>query len=321
VALAFFGLGTWYFLRRRAGWQTVLFAAATIAIKTNGIVTVGALLAGQSLVLWREKRNVGDVLRSMAPLLLGIAVGGGLVVGLNLLSNGTIHSSYKESASQAFGLRFLKMSGLAHLKSLLLCPPLLIIGVLPFWRRRDWAALSAIGASALMMSVYFFVDFGVGFVDSIVLSRRLILPVIAFLLVGYAEVLAQVFGRFSPGRWARVAVIVGPALLALALGLKHRQWQMPSHRALERAEAWAKKVETNELGLTGSAFKIGLLFPGRTIFVARDRGSAQLVLCHDAEQSYRLSHIRYSCEMSGYRVAEIMKDEGFYILERSNPAN
>ena len=322
VGLAFLGLGTWYFLRRRAVWPTVLFAVATIAIKTTGIVTVAALLAGQSLVLYRERRRIAEVVRGVRPLLMGIAVGGAIVIGLNLVSNGTIHSSYNESASDAFGLRFLRTSGVAHLKSLLLCPPLLFVGVLPFWRRRDWAALLVIGISTVMMSVYFFVDWGVGFIDTVVLSRRLLMPAIAFLLVGYAEILARLFERFSRWRFGHVAAVMVPALLALGVGLKHRQWQIPAHRALERAEAWAEKTGEKELGLTAYAFKVGLLFPGRTTFVEGDRRKSNLVLCHAAGGSYRIvDNFRYSCTLPGYRVVQEFADDGYYILERSDRKN
>ena len=78
-----------------------------------------------------------------------------------------------------------------------------------------------------------------------------------------------------------------PAVLALGVGLKHRQWQIPAHRALERAEAWAEKTGEKELGLTAYAFKVGLLFPGRTTFVEGDRRKSNLVLCHAAGGSYR----------------------------------
>jgi hypothetical protein len=323
VGLAFLGLGTWYFVRRGAVWQTVLFAALTMAIKTYGVVTVGAILAGQSLVLLREGRRPLPVLRLMAPLMIGMAIGAGITVALNLMSHGTVHSSYNVSASQAFGLRFLNTSGRAYWKSLVLCPPLLIAGVVPFWRRRDFGALFAIGASIAMFSIYFFVDWGVGFLDSVVLSRRLILPVVAFLLVGYAELLAQFFGRLPLARVARVAVVVMPALLALGLGLKHRQWQEPSYRALNRAEAWTQKIGDQELGITPSAFKIGLLYPGRTVFVTGegDRATPNLVLCHGDAGSYRMGGVRYSCEIPGYRVAEAMIDDGYYILERGTKAN
>ncbi|HEY2900454.1 MAG TPA: hypothetical protein VGL59_07760, partial [Polyangia bacterium] len=321
VPLALFGLCTWYHLRRGAGWQTTLFAALAVIIRVNGVVTVGALLAGQSLVLLRDRRRPMAVLRAMTPLLLGMSIGGAVLIGLNLLANGTVHSGYNESASQAFGLRFLATSGRAHLKSLLLCPPLLVLGAWPYWRRRDFAALFASLASILMMIVYFFVDWGVGFIDTLVLSRRLILPSVVFLLVGYADILAQVFRGF---RWVRVgqaAAVVLPALLALALGHKHRQWQMPAHRALVRAEMRAKRIDSDELGVTPSAFKIGLLFPGRTVFVARDRGQPKLVLCHSAEGSYRMRGVSYSCALPGYRVAEAMAEDDYYLLERTGAPN
>src|SRR5258708_23607227 len=93
----------------------------------------------------------------------------------------------------------------------MLCPPLLIAGVLPFWRRRDFAAVFAIGGTIAMFSIYFFADWGIGFFDSLVLSRRLIMPAVAFLLVGYADLLAQLFARLPVARLARVAAVLGPA--------------------------------------------------------------------------------------------------------------
>lgn len=313
VMLALFGLGTWYAMRRRAGWQTVLLAAATMAIKTTGVVVVGALLAGEVISHLRVGRRPIEAARLLRPLLTGLAVGGVIVVALNLIANGTIHSSYNESFVEAFGLRFLRTSGKAHIKSLLLCPPLVFVGVWPFWRRRDFAALMVVATTIGMMCVYFFVDYGVGTVDSLVMSRRLLMPAVVFLLVGYAEVLAGVCTRLSVDRVARAALIILPAVVALGLGLKHRRWQMPAHRALVRAESWVQKTGERELGITQPAFKVGLLFPGPTVYAGV--AHPKLVLCNGAQSSYRMGEIHVSCELRGYRPVEPATD-GYLILQR-----
>ena len=320
VALSFLAVGTWYFVRQQRAWPTLVFAALTMAIKAYGVVTVVAVLAGQSLMLWRDGRRFGGVLRTVAPLIAGMALGAAIVVVLNLISNGTIHSSYNVSTAQAFGLRFVPMSGVTYWKTLLVCPPLLFAGVLPYWRRRDWAALLALASYLGMFTIYFFVDRGVGFFDSLVLSRRLILPVIAFLLIGYAELLAQILGRVSDFRLARIGVLALPALVALGIGIKHRQWQLPSHQALTRAEAWAQQMRSRELGLTPSAFKVGLLYPGRTLFVTSEPNRARplLVLCHSDAGSYRMSGLSYPCELPGYETVEALPEAGYVILRRAS---
>jgi hypothetical protein len=314
VMLALCGLGTWFALRRRAGWQTIVFAVATMAIKTTGVIVVGTLLAGEALAHLKQGRRLAETLRRLGPLLAGLALGTVLVVALNLLSNGTIHSSYNESFSEAFGLRFLQTSGRAHVKSLLLCPPLLVAGVWPFWRRRDYAALLVIVTTVGMMCFYFFVDYGVGWVDSVVMSRRLLMPAVAFLLVGYAEVLARLFGRLSLRRSTRVALVVVPAVLALGLGYKHRRWQVPAHRALVRAESWAEKLGVQEIGITQSAFKIGLLHRGPVVWSGVTK--PDLVLCNGSQSSYRLGDIRASCQLGGYAPVEPSAD-GYTILRRT----
>lgn len=316
VMLVLFGLCTWYAMRRRLAWQTILFAAATMTIKTTGVIIVGTLLAGQALTYFKEGKRLAEVVRLLAPVLIGLCLGGIVVVALNLISNGTIHSSYNESFKEAFGLRFLRTSAVAHVKSLLLCPPLLIVGVWPFWRRRDYGPLLVIATTIGMMFVYFFVDYGVGFVDSLVMSRRLILPAVAFLLIGYAEVLASLWARIPRRAVARVAVVMIPAVVALGLGFKHRRWQLPAHHALLRAESWAEKLGVHEMGITHPAFKIGLLYPGPIAYAGVTK--TELVLCNGSQSSYRLGDVRASCELRGYAPVEPSTD-GYFILRRTTP--
>lgn len=326
VLLACFGVATWYFMRRGAFWRTVLFAAATMAIKTNGVVIAGSLLVGEALSLFyfhrggrdnRSVRRLATLFKSLLAPALGMAVGAVVVIALNLVANGTIHSSYRESASEAFGLRFLGVAGLAHAKSLLLCPPLLFMGAWALWRRREIAPLVAAGTTLLMMSVFFYVDWGLGRIDTLVLSRRLILPVVAFLLVGYADLIAGVAQRLSLERWGRLALVGLPAVLALAISLKHRQWQAPSARALLRAESWTSQVGTRELGLTPTSRKVGLLYSGRTVLILEGQEGPAVVLCGTADPSYRLGNIRYPCALRGYETVESLEGEGYEILMRS----
>jgi hypothetical protein len=165
-----------------------------------------------------------------------------------------------------------------------------------------------------MMCVYFFVDYGVGWIDSVVLSRRLLMPAVVFLLVGYAEVLARLFGRVSLRLPTRVAMVVVPAVLALGLGYKHRRWQVPAHRALVRAESWAEKLGVREIGITQSAFKIGLLHRGPIVWSGVTK--PDLVLCNGSQSSYRMGDIRASCELRGYAPVEPSAD-GYYVLKQT----
>jgi hypothetical protein len=324
IALGALALATWYYVRRRAFWRVVLLAAATMAIKTTGVVSIGMILLGESYSGWRGARALPlrQALRPVTPLALGMILGGVVVVGSNLIANGTIHSSYRETGAQAFQLGFLRTSGLAHAKAFLLCPPLLIIGAWPFWQRRNhggggFSALGVIAATAVMMSVYFFVDWGVGPIDTIVLSRRLMMPVIVFLLVGYADLLARLASKLSLTRSAPLALIFLPAFVALAIGLKHLQWQRPRAHALARAQAWTHSKDSHELGVTTWAQKIGLLYPGRTTFVFKGGPRPEITLCGTSDASYRnAAGSKHACALEGYRAVESLPDDGYDILER-----
>jgi hypothetical protein len=325
IALGTLALATWYAFQRRAFWWVVLLAAATMAIKTTGVVSIGMILLGESYSCWRGGRALPlrQALRPVTPLALGMILGGVVVVGLNLIANGTIHSSYRETGAQAFQLGFLRTSGLAHAKAFLLCPPLLIIGAWPFWQRRNqeggggFSALAVIAATTVMMSVYFFVDWGVGPIDTLVLSRRLMMPVIVFLLVGYADLLARLASKLSLTRPAPLALIFLPAFVALAIGLKHLQWQRPRAHALARAQAWTHSKDSHELGITTWAQKIGLLYPGRTTFLFRGGPRPEIALCGTSDASYRNgAGNKQVCALEGYRAVESLPDDGYDILER-----
>jgi len=206
---------------------------------------------------------------------------------------------------------------------LLLCPPLLIAGVLPFWRRRDFAAVFAIGGTIAMFSIYFFADWGIGFFDSLVLSRRLIMPAVAFLLVGYADLLAQLFARLPVGAAGARRGRAG------AGGDSAGGWRQAS----TVAGAGASRADSRRgagsgggrAGAGGDALRVQdrPAFSRRAIFTTRegDRGKPALVLCHSDTGSYRMSGLLYSCDIPGYRVAESMPDGGYSILTRAAPEN
>lgn len=93
-----------------------------------------------------------------------------------------------------------------------------------------------------------------------VLSERLILPVVAFLLLGYAAGLARLTERLRVSGAANVLLLLlpqrSPSRLAGAA-----VWQ-PMRAA---AESLTRQLGSHELAMNYAASKAGLLFPGKTV--------------------------------------------------------
>jgi hypothetical protein len=168
------------------------------------------------------------------------------------------------------------------------------------------------------MCFYFFVDSGTSRLETWVLAPRLILPVVAFLLIGYAHLLAGLVRRLRlPAGIVGGSLILVTALLAFGVSWRHHRWQLPMGHALTAARQLAEQAGTRELGVLPQAMKVGVLFPG----VARQLdpsnvASPLVVLCSDHAASYRAGHLEkpFSCARPGYRSA--YREGGFEVLTR-----
>ena len=318
VLITTFTVAAWWSLKHGRRALTIALLAATVAIKPTGIVIAAALLAGEALSLHLAAHSsVRQLLRRLSPGVVGFALGVILTGTLNLLANGSLSFGYgdRERGLTYFSPKYLADTGVAHLKSLLLCPPLVLIGAWPFWRRRDFGPLLVIAIMILMMSVYFFVDWGRSWLETVILSQRLILPAIGFLLIGYAACLDDLVSRPVLRGFATMALMVVPMVMAIAIGSRHLRWQRPMRVAVTTAAQLSASHGDSELGLTLTALKAGLLHRGRTTMVgAKKVNPPRVVLCGTANDSYRTGDFTWPCKVVGYRVAQSLA--GYEILVR-----
>ncbi len=292
LLLTAFVVGAWWAARRDRGALAAGLAAAASMVKVTGFVVVGLLLAGEIL---REQAALRGrdraAIRRILWLAAGLAVGIAGMTALNFAANGTPWSAYSEAhayrGAPNFSPSYLLTTGPIHLASLLVVPPLLLAGAYPLWRRREFGPLVAAGGLLAMMCVYYFVDHGRSFVETLLLSPRLILPAVAFLLIGYADLLATAWGKVIAGGRTPVLIAAVPALLALPISARHQAWQRDDARALALATSAVAAAGDHVLGLTSTATKSGLLFRGQTVEVTRGAGGPKVVLCGTHYPSYR----------------------------------
>jgi hypothetical protein len=311
LLLAALVVGAWWAARRdRVVWATVLAGAAS-ATKVNGFVIVTGLLAGEAMRdLEALRRRHGPSIRRIGGLALGIAVGLAVTVVLNYAASGTAWFAYdaalKDLKTPPFHPGHLLTTAPVHLASLLLVPPLLLAGAWRLWKRRELGALVAAGGLILMMSCYYFVDRGRSFVETLLLSPRLILPAIAFLLIGYADLCATTVRRVAESPRLQLLVSLAPFLIALPISIRHRAWQAPEAQALAAANRAVAEGGQNVLGLTFTSTKPGMLFAGRT--VAIESGTRpEVILCGSQYLSYRSPDDpggAYDCNLPGYQRIE-----------------
>jgi hypothetical protein len=325
LPLAAFALGGWWALRRDRRVAGAVALALTVPAKPTGFLIALALVAGEALVLRhallaRERRAVARVAWAAA----GFGAGLVLAMALNLLAAGKLWFGYSHDflSTPPFWYTYFPTAAPRTALSLLALPPLLIAGAWPFWRRRDAGPLLLIGGLGFMMCFYFFNDTGRTALETLVLAPRLLLPVIVFLLLGYADLLAGAAAQLPRARTAiAAALLLAPAALALAIAVRHRRWQEPERVALESASRLAAALGSRELGLTPEASKVGILYRGRTTWVrgdARDDRHPPVVLCAGRSWSYRTADTALSCRLPGYDVVG-QTEAGFELLVRKQP--
>ncbi len=289
LLLSAFALGSWWALHNRRSGLAIASLALTMASRPTGIPIAAAIIAGDLI----EKRLhrpfvLGAIVKEAQAGIIGFALGMILVLASNVLTTGTLRFGYNyRPGIPSFRAAYLLKSGPAHLQALLVNPPLLLLGLVPLWRRRLWAPLLAVATMGTLMCFYVWVDWGPTWLETVVLSERLILPIVAIMLVGYAAGLSRIAARLRVTSVARVALVIVPALVAFKIGSRHRLWQEPMQEARSQAARLVHQMGSNELGLNYQSSKAGLLFPGKTIWVGKDSPRPAVLLCSTRGNSYR----------------------------------
>jgi hypothetical protein len=320
----------WWALRRGRPLATVGWLMLLVAIKATGAVLALGLVAGEAASSLRA-------LRARDPATwkrLAWGAGGGvaglvLLLALNLAATGKLWFSYDHSTlgTPPFWYTYLPASGPAHLATLLLDPPLLVAGAWAYWRRRELGPVLLSGGYIALMCLYYFVDVGVDWLESLVLSARLILPAVAFLLIGYAAWLDDLLQRFArrSGREAHpelvaplvaLALVAIPFVVAAGVSRRHDQFQRPMDAVREIASAAADAHGERTLGLTPNACKVGLMHNGPTTLFDPVSNRTAVVFCSQVSASHRAPEPPTSCVIPGYHT--LMTREGYYALARDD---
>jgi hypothetical protein len=233
---------------------------------------------------------------------MGTALGLALALLLNLLATGGVSYAYSASA-QGFELSALASSGVAYLGTLFLAPPLLVLGTIPFWKRRDLGPLLVVAGLLAMMSLYRFVDTGRTPLETLFLAPRLILPVVAFLLVGWARLVDGIAVRCHLAPWITPVLLVAAPIAAHAAGSMHARLLEPASEARTAAEAIVPARSADVLGVTPNAFKAGVLSRLPVRAVVPGAPAPAVVLCSSEADSARSPAPASDCDVPGYEAA------------------
>lgn len=318
-------LGAWWALRRDRLWTAIPLLAVLCALKSTGSLIAFAIGAGE---LWRRlpalRRRERDAKRALAAIVMGGALGAALVAATNYLSTGGVWFAYdvKFLGVPFFWYTHFPHTAPAQLRTVLLLPPLLFLGAIPLWRAREYGPLLVVVGFGGLMCFYFFVDSGTTWLESFVMAPRLILPIVVYLLIGYAHLLAAL-ARRRLGRegLVRAGLVAATAVIALAVSVRHQRWQRPMGQALDVAGRLAAAHGDAPLGVVLQTSKVGVLNRGPVRMVEAGAWDTPVVLCSDHSASYR-ERARdgvFSCEGPGYRVAYRGSD-GFAVLVRGPEA-
>jgi hypothetical protein len=320
VPFAALVLGTWWCFRNDRWGPTIACCAGLFAIKAIGLMIAATLLGGELLRrLPALRRRERPALQALVTAFVGSALGLVTVVACNQLSTGRSWFGYDFTGIRPFSPGYLGTTAPRHLVHLLLLPPLLVVGAIPFWRRRELGPLAVIFVFGAAMCAYFFVDRGNTWIESLILAPRLLLPVVAFLLVGYADILARLFARRSMKAALRVLLVGVVGTAALSIGIRHQSWQRPAGQAVAAAERIARASGIHELGVLPEAEKAGILFSGATRTADPAHPTGELLLCSGHGSSHRapLPPGTLSCDLPGY--AAVYQADDFAVLKRIDP--
>ena len=311
VLLSALTVAAWVALRGGTRAAIALAFAALASCKPIGLAIAGALLVGELVrSRWRRGAEGGepDATRELTWGALGWLLGAVVTAVLTFAATSSARMGYQLAQPEGlpfFAPAYVPQHGWLYLQGLLLCPPLLALGALPLWRRREYGALLAVVGLVAAMSAYFFADRGARWAETLVLGQRLILPAVSLLLIGYADGLAAWVEPWLERRprlrsAASAALIAAPLAVALATSLQHQRWQAPMVHALAAAAPIADRAG-GELALTIEAYKAGLLYPGRTRAFAPYAHRSPVVLCSAQSWSHRSARTPLSCTYPTYR--------------------
>jgi hypothetical protein len=318
VPLCAFMVATWWSLRHDRHAAAVFSCAALFMIKVTGGVIAMALLGGELLrrlpALRRREPAAWAAARTAA---VAVALGVVGVLATNWLTTGGAWFGYENPGVPVFSPSHLSRVAPQHLLTVLLMPPLLIVGAIPFWRRRELGPLAVIVGFGALMCFYFFVDVGTNWVETRIIAPRLLLPVVVFLLVGYADVLAGLSRRMTRQTLAvRLPLIAIATVSALTIGFAHARQQRPAAEAIAAVEGIARARGVTDLGILPEAEKAGVMFSGRIRSVNRAAPAGAVLLCSVRAASHRapLRPGALSCDLPGYR--PVWQGDGFFVLTR-----
>jgi hypothetical protein len=324
-------VASWWALRSGRRLATVGWLAILVALKPTGAVLAFGIVAGEALssvaaLRARDRATWRRLAWGVAGGLAGFAV----LVTCNYVANGHAWFDYTHAAPGAppFALSNFATVASAHAKTLVLVPPLLFLGALPYWRRRELGPLVVSAGFVAMMCVYYFVDVGANAVETLGLAPRLLMPVVAFLLIGYAALLADLAARVggtpsiagAPAPTLRPglagALLIVPLVVVSGISLRHARVQRDMGLVRDVASAVADAHGERTLGMTANACKAGLLHEGPTTLFDPVRNRPAAVFCSEVSASHRAGRERSSCGFPGYHT--IVARAGFYALARDD---
>lgn len=322
-------VAAWWALKRGRARATVAWLVVLVALKVTGPVLAFGVVAGEAISSHRALRaRDAATWRRLAWGAAGGVLGFVVLIALNELSTGRMWFAYDQSllGLPPFSLRYLPKRLPVHALTLLLAPPLLVAGAWSYWRRRELGPLVLCGGFLALMCVYVWSDTGVNRVETIVLSPRLILPVVAFLLIGYGAWLDDLVRRVGRGRGGTTpedgatgaglsaVLVLIPLIVTAAISFRHARFQRVMGDARAAASARVRALGGNTLGVTDSACKAGLLHDGPTTLFDPVTNPTAVVFCSVNSASHRVNLGTHSCAFPGYRA--VFENDGFYVLER-----
>lgn len=301
VPLAAAGVLAWTLLRNRRIWPTAATFSALVLLKPTGLIVAGGLVVGEFLrrSIGPDAKFRGTVIRELAPAALGAAVGLVAALVINRAATGSFQFAYARS-QMGFAWIHLGTTGIAHLKTLVLVPPGLVLGAIPLWRRREYGAIVASTLLIAVMCCFSFVDSGRNALESLVVAPRLILPAVVFLLVGWIDAVASRVEAVVPRRvipWSIAACLL---VATVATGVALAPLERTRREALSVAENALRARGGSLLGLGDGAFEAGLLTTSAVVWAAPGARDADVVLCATEIESLRTSLRSNSCTLDGY---------------------
>jgi hypothetical protein len=329
-------LAAWWALRRGRALATVAWLALLIPLKPTGAVLALGVVGGEALSSLRALRARDPATwRRLAWGVVGGLGGLAVVLPLNFLGAGTLWFAYDHTGllTPPFSPSFLAAHAPSYVLTLLLNPPLLVAGAWAYWKRRELAPLLLSGAYVALFCFYYFLDSGANGLESLVLAGRLILPAVAFLLIGWAAGLDDLLARLRAGgvaaaapdaaggvaplpRLAAAVLFAIPLVASAGISVRHARYQRAMGSIRDLASAVADAHGERTLGVTWNAVKAGLLHEGPVILYDPARNRPAAVFCSEISASHRLDTGRTSCQLPGYH--PVATAGGFFALARDD---